>query len=560
MSYVVLARKYRPMFFKDVLGQQHVTTTLQNAIQMKRIANAYLFSGPRGVGKTTVARLLSKALNCENGPTIHPCNSCSCCIEINESRSLDVFEIDGASNRGIDEVRNLRESVRYSPHPGKFRIYIIDEVHMLTNEAFNALLKTLEEPPPSVLFIFATTEVHKVPATILSRCQRFDFKRITQKNLMEQLRELCKHENINIDDESMRIIALKADGSMRDAESILDQIIAYSGSSIQADAVASLLGVIDMHLFFQLTDFIKRGDVEGGIDLAHRIFYEGYDFSEFLSGLAEHFRNFLVVKATKSTVALDVSEEHSQKYVKEENSFQVEDLLRLIKIVSDTEAMIRRSSNPRMHLEVALVKMIKLNKSIQLSQLLEAAEDLKKKPESITRSRDSSSELKNTVSDSSVSPHLNSKIGSHHPPVMTAPAIPSSGETQSLEKSIELPELEQKWGEIIEHVKKKKIALGSFLSEGWPIRLEGKVLEIAFKSNNEFHMNSIERNSTVLESLIGELLHVKLRVRCVKDDKDILTKPKSHHSMDKNQEFSQLVEKNEIVKTIVTVFNTELIK
>ena len=192
MSYLVLARKYRPMFFDDVVGQQHVTLTLKNAILQKRIANAYLFCGPRGVGKTTIARIVAKALNCDQGPTVTPCNQCSSCVEINESRSLDVFEIDGASNRGIDEVRNLREGLRYAPTPGKYRIYIIDEVHMLTNEAFNALLKTLEEPPPNVLFVFATTESHKVPATILSRCQRFDFKRMPVKHIMTQLAEMCQ--------------------------------------------------------------------------------------------------------------------------------------------------------------------------------------------------------------------------------------------------------------------------------------------------------------------------------------------------------------------------------
>ncbi|NOY59306.1 MAG: DNA polymerase III subunit gamma/tau, partial [Calditrichaeota bacterium] len=253
MSYVVLARKYRPMFFKDVVGQQHVTKTLQNAIEQNRIANAYLFSGPRGVGKTTVARLLAKALNCEHGPTIKPCNECSSCIEINESRSLDVFEIDGASNRGIDEIRNLRESLRYSPNPGKHRIYIIDEVHMLTNEAFNALLKTLEEPPTNVLFIFATTEAHKVPTTILSRCQRFDFKRMSNKSIADQLRELAAKEKIEIDEESLRLIANKADGSMRDGESILDQVIAFAGTKIDSAQVADLLGIIDQELFFQVS-------------------------------------------------------------------------------------------------------------------------------------------------------------------------------------------------------------------------------------------------------------------------------------------------------------------
>ena len=326
MSYLVLARKYRPMFFDDVVGQQHVTHTLQNAIRQNRIANAYLFSGPRGVGKTTVARILAKALNCDQGPTITPCNQCSSCIEINESRSLDVFEIDGASNRGIDEVRNLREGLRYSPTPGKYRIYIIDEVHMLTNEAFNALLKTLEEPPPQVLFVFATTEAHKVPATILSRCQRFDFKRMPVKKIIEQLAELCRQENIEIEEEALRMIAVKADGSMRDSQSVLDQIIAYAGNTVSAQGVAALLGIIDQQLFFEVTDLIQSGDVLAGVRLAGRIFSEGYDYSEFMIGLQEHLRNFLVVAATGSPAEIDASEESKTRYLAQKDAFSVEDL------------------------------------------------------------------------------------------------------------------------------------------------------------------------------------------------------------------------------------------
>ncbi|MDZ7261147.1 MAG: DNA polymerase III subunit gamma/tau, partial [candidate division KSB1 bacterium] len=298
MSYLVLARKWRPLKFDEVVGQKHVIVTLENAIKSNRLANAYLFSGPRGVGKTTVARILAKAINCEQGPTVTPCNKCASCNEITESRSLDVFEIDGASNRGIDEVRNLRENLRYAPHKGKHKIYIIDEVHMLTTEAFNALLKTLEEPPPNVLFIFATTEPHKVPATILSRCQRFSFKRIPLSEIIQQLKTICQAEHIEIDEESLHLIAKKADGSMRDGQSILDQAVSFCGAKIQVQQVAELLGVIEQELFFELSDLIKRKDVKGGLALAERIFYEGYDVNEFLIGAAEHFRNLLVIKSS----------------------------------------------------------------------------------------------------------------------------------------------------------------------------------------------------------------------------------------------------------------------
>ncbi len=575
MSYVVLARKYRPMFFQDVVGQQHVTKTLQNAIEQNRIANAYLFSGPRGVGKTTVARLLAKALNCEHGPTIKPCNKCSSCIEINESRSLDVFEIDGASNRGIDEVRNLRESLRYSPNPGKHRIYIIDEVHMLTNEAFNALLKTLEEPPTSVLFIFATTEAHKVPATILSRCQRFDFKRMSNKSIADQLRELAKKENIEIDEESLRLITNKADGSMRDGESIFDQVIAFAGMKIHAAQVADLLGIIDQELFFQVTDFIKKGDVQGGVDLANKIFTEGYNFNEFLIGLAEHFRNILIAKATHTAKELDVSEEHEKRYVSVADNFQVEDLLRLVKIAADAENLIRRSSNGRLHLEVALVKMIKLTRSVQLSQLLDKIEDIKKKPEQ--QSYANKPPIANNVSHA---PHFGATTppsGSRIADSNGARADSASPFTKKLEllkqqqtdskpeveqepTRIEFSEIENRWEEIVEYIKKRRIALGSFLSEGWPTQLEGRTLVVMFGAQNGFHIDSIKKQQKDIEKIIQEFLDVKITLRCVKDDQGVLDKVRKVPArVDKKTQFLQLIEENSIVKKIVDTFDAELI-
>lgn len=575
MSYVVLARKYRPMFFQDVVGQQHVTKTLQNAIEQNRIANAYLFSGPRGVGKTTVARLLAKALNCEHGPTIKPCNECSSCVEINESRSLDVFEIDGASNRGIDEVRNLRESLRYSPNPGKHRIYIIDEVHMLTNEAFNALLKTLEEPPSSVLFIFATTEAHKVPATILSRCQRFDFKRMSTKNIADQLRELARKENIEIDEESLRLIANKADGSMRDGESILDQVIAFAGMKINAAQVADLLGIIDQELFFQVSDFIKNGDVQGGVDLANKIFTEGYNFNEFLIGLAEHFRNILIAKATHSAAELDVSEEHEKRYIAEANEFQVEDLLRLVRIAADAENLIRRSSNGRLHLEVALVKMIKLTRSVQLSQLLNKIEDLKKKPEQ--QSFVNQPPIPNNATQAphfgATRPPSNSRIADSNG-ARAESATPFAKKLELLKKQqktnepeeeqestrIDFSEIENRWEEIVEYVKKKYIALGSYLKEGWPTQLEGRTLFIMFGAQNGFHIQYINKKQQAIDKTIGEFLDTKITIRCVKDDQGVLDKVrKSPARVDKKAQFSQLIEENSIVKKIVDTFDAELI-
>ena len=377
MSYLVLARKWRPLKFEDVIGQSHVVLTLQNAIKNDRLANAYLFSGPRGIGKTTIARILTKAINCENGPTTTPCNKCSYCEEITNGQSLDVFEIDGASNRGIDEVRSLRENLKYAPSPGKFKIYIIDEVHMLTDPAFNALLKTLEEPPTRVMFIFATTEPHKIPATILSRCQRFDFKRITMSEITNQLKQICKIENIKIDDDALNIIARKADGGMRDAQSLLDQAISFSGNNISGKKISELLGIIDFEIYFKITNIILEKDKTSGLLLTNDIVFNGFDLNEFLIGLNEHFRNILITKATNSIKHLDVVELYANKYLELSNNFTENDLLQLIKIASDTEFVLKKSSNPRLTLELALIKMIKMDSAKDLNEILSEMFELK---------------------------------------------------------------------------------------------------------------------------------------------------------------------------------------
>src|SRR3990167_1026148 len=277
MSYIVLARKWRPTVFEKVVGQEHVTTTLRNAIIEKRIAHAYLFSGPRGVGKTTVARIFAKALNCSHGPTPSPCNECQSCKEITTNISVDVIEIDGASNTSVDNVREIRENIKYLPSRGRYRIYIIDEVHMLSNPAFNALLKTLEEPPSHAIFIFATTESHKIPDTVLSRCQRFDFKRISLKEIQDHIKFVAKTEGVNIADKAIYLIAREVDGSLRDAHSLLDQVIAFAGSDIKESDVVDALGLLDRTLLFQLSEAIIDKNGKGCLKLVEKVYNFGYD-------------------------------------------------------------------------------------------------------------------------------------------------------------------------------------------------------------------------------------------------------------------------------------------
>lgn len=379
MSYQVTARKWRPMVFEDVVGQSHVTGTLRNAIATNRLAHAYIFSGARGCGKTTTARILAKAINCLSPQDINPDNTCEVCQEITSGRSLDVIEIDGASNRGVEEIRNLRESVRYTPTRGKYKVYIIDEVHMLTKEAFNALLKTLEEPPEHVIFIFATTEVHKIPMTILSRCQRFDFRRIAIEEIVGRLRFIASEEQVTIDDEALMIIAKKGDGSMRDAQSIFDQIRSFCGNEIKLADVLKVLNVVDQELYFRVTDLIKATNLRGGIELVDELMRNGYDLREFLGGLSEHLRNLLIVLTTESTQLIETSEPYKKRYQEEATHFHQNDILRLIKLVNDLEQSIRWAPQPRFKLEAGLLQMIKLERSVQIDALLRQIDELKKK-------------------------------------------------------------------------------------------------------------------------------------------------------------------------------------
>ena len=315
MAFVVTARKWRPQKFNEVVGQEHITTTLKNAIKNNRIAHAYLFTGPRGVGKTTTARILAKTLNCLNPIDNEPCNECEMCRAILTTQSFDIIEIDGASNRGIDEIRTLRDSVKYAPTRGKYKVYIIDEVHMLTKESFNAFLKTLEEPPAHTIFIFATTDIHKVPLTIISRCQRFDFRRIQLDTIKALLNKIADAEKIKIDDKTLTIIAKKADGALRDAESFFDQIVSFCGNKIDPDTVSKMLNLIDDEVFFRISDAILEKNFKAVYEVSNIIYENGWNFIDFIDGLVEHFRNIMTVVVTEKAALIETAEDFKIKYM-----------------------------------------------------------------------------------------------------------------------------------------------------------------------------------------------------------------------------------------------------
>jgi DNA polymerase-3 subunit gamma/tau len=375
VDYLVLARKWRPQRFEDVVGQEPVVRTLRNAIRNQRLAHAFVFSGPRGVGKTTVARILAKAVNCEQGPTETPCNECVHCREIRDGVSLDVREIDGASNRGIDEVRELRENIKFAPVSCRYKIYIIDEVHMLTREAFNALLKTLEEPPGHTLFIFATTETSKIPATILSRCQCHDFRRASIGRIAENLKTIAGAEGVSLSDQALRWIAEAADGSIRDGQSIFDQVIAYAGMSIEDVQVEELLGFTERKFLPQLSAAVFQRDAGACLRMLHDGYYAGIDMAKFFGALLDHFRSLLLVKILGAeTEVLELSREEKACLAEQVQDVGREELQRYADILLAEEESVRKSGNPRLTLETILVRMAYLEPLLPIEQVLERLE------------------------------------------------------------------------------------------------------------------------------------------------------------------------------------------
>ena len=509
-EYQVLARKKRPQVFESIVGQEHITKTLKNAISTGRIAHAYLFTGIRGIGKTTCARVLAKALNCRQGPTPTPCNGCDICEQITKGNSLDVIEIDGASNRGIDEIRELKENVKFAPPTAKYKVYIIDEVHMLTAPAFNALLKTLEEPPPHVIFILATTEAHKLPPTILSRCQRYDFRPMGKEKIFEFLKRVAEEEGIKVEEKAVSLISDASEGSLRDSLSILESIVSVSQGEISYQNVADILGIVDSNLLLFFSEALIAKDPNRIISLVNELYSSGADIKQFCKSFLNHLREMIVTSLSVNE-KLSQTAPQSEKNQLKEQALKIphENWIQLFSIFYEAEKEIRRADNPRILLEVTLLKMLRIETVVPLNKILDQIAGLK---DSLHNSSAGSTELKKNTDypSSSISPEKtvsgkNMKqseilsIEETQPPIKQSPA-----------RENEIREFS--WEEYLKNIEEESISLASFFNNGCTKEFDGNKLIFGFEDSFTIQVIKKDKNLKILK-LIGEkMLHKKIEV------------------------------------------------
>ncbi|HKX49893.1 MAG TPA: DNA polymerase III subunit gamma/tau [Candidatus Binatia bacterium] len=515
MSYLVLARKWRPQNFEDVSGQSHITRTLQNAIRAGRIAHAYLFTGVRGVGKTTAARILAKALNCAKGPTPTPCNECVQCKEIIQGNCLDVIEIDGASNRGIDEVRQIIENVRYQPARCAFKIYIIDEVHQVTKDAFNALLKTLEEPPASVKFILATTEPHRLPETILSRCQRFDFRRISLKEIVQRLGDISAREGLTISQGALIAVAREADGSMRDAQSLLEQVLSCFGTEqateVDETALQEVLGLAERRMLFEISASIIAGDGKRCLELVAQAAEQGRDLTRLSKDLVEHFRNLMVAQLCGQKKPKDLADQERAELLdlpdqevialgSQVANVSIDTLLDYFELMAAGEDEIARAANPRFILETLLVRLAMLPKTLPLSQLIERLTQLETR---LVSEREAA-----PVGMKTLAPRLSSNVS---PDPVEATTAPSSASAISQDK-------DQVWRTFVSFIGKEKKLLASHLESGSAVAIAPESLTIGIAEKH--HLNYLQdlENMTLLRSFAKRFFSREMTIQLIQLD------------------------------------------
>lgn len=524
MSYLVLARKWRPQNFDDLVGQEHVGRTLKNAISIGRVHHAFLFTGARGVGKTSAARIFAKALNCETGPTEMPCNQCAACTEITAGRSSDVFEIDGASNTGVDDIRDLRENIRYLPSSSRYKIFIIDEVHMLSINAFNALLKTLEEPPAHAKFIFATTEPHKIPITILSRTQRFDFRKITLPKIVERLRLIVDAEGVTVSDRSLALVARQGEGSMRDSLSAMDQIIAFCGLNIADDEVQGLLGMVDRRLLLEGVEAILQRDSYRVLDLVRRIDNLGHSFRRFSQELVDQFRSLLILKVVEEPgELLDLTDSERRELAVMGQGASQEDLQRIINLLLRAEVELATSSFPRLSLEMAMVRLSQLPESRDLASLVRKLEGLEGR---ITASGFSAAAKgQRSAPGPGASPAAaaaprvtrepRAPVVPMDPPMPEDPPAPAEPQLPD-----SLPQLAadkpRSWEAIVAHVRSTKASTASLLEHGSLLTLNESKLELGYAVGS-FYLTRMSDPDMVqiLEVLVSECLGRPISIKIV---------------------------------------------
>jgi DNA polymerase-3 subunit gamma/tau len=516
MSYLVLARKWRPQNFEDIAGQEPITRTLKNAIHANRIAHAYLFTGVRGVGKTTAARILAKALNCERGPTSTPCNQCSQCEEITAGSAIDVLEIDGASNRGIDEIRQIIENVRYQPAKSRFKIYIIDEVHQVTKDAFNALLKTLEEPPPSVKFILATTEPQRLPETILSRCQRYDFRRISLREIVQRLSAIGKSEGLNITEGALVLLAREADGSMRDAQSLLEQVLACAMPpdgqdmkvTVDETLLQEILGLAQRQVLYDISSAVLTGNSKRCVELVAEVVNQGRDLSRLSRDLVEHFRNLVIVRLSASrpgtarassasgsenTQLLDLPDQEIADLSQQGSELSVETLLDYFDFMAAGDEEITRSATPRFTLEAVLIRLAALPQSLPVAELLTRLERL----------------------EGRLSGESRSSLPNDRPKVTPTPTAPRAAAPSRGDQPPSTRDDANQWREFVTFVSKEKKFLASHLDAGAALELPPGQLKISVAERHHLSFLQDADNLASLKDLASRFFAQEVAVQII---------------------------------------------
>lgn len=512
MAYTALYREWRPRTFNDVVGQEHITTTLKNQILNNRIAHAYLFCGTRGTGKTSTAKVFAKALNCLNLKDGEPCNECEMCKKINEGLAIDVTELDAASNNGVDKIRDIIDDVKYPPQEAKYKVYIMDEVHMLSAGAVNAFLKTLEEPPNNVIFILATTDPQKLPITILSRCQRFDFKRINNSEITARLRKIVNEQNVLADERSLNLIARVSDGAMRDSLSILDQAISMGNGNVDYGTVVSMLGLVTNEHLFKLANAVIQRSVEKGIEIIEGVIYSGKDIYLFIKDLIAHYRNLLMVKVTNNPEeVLDMSEENIALIKEQGARLRAEEIMRCIRILQEAENNAKLSKQARLYCELAVIKMCKIeydtSSEVILTRLNKLEESLRKGSIKVSTA---SKEIEKINNSKTVNIETNKNIVKEESVDSSEVNIEVNSDSK-----VTINDIKKSWKDIIERFKaRREMIISSLIMIGKPVDCSNGIVTIEFDDQNEFAKNRLSeaKNRDIINDVFFEIFREKLKV------------------------------------------------